>query len=290
MPSSTGPAPVQGSEESPYDLALPACDFTPWSGPPRRSILVCTHPRSGSTLLGELMRLAGGLGCPLEYLHRGFRPRLAERWLARDLGGYVDALHRHRTEGNGVLSIKLFWQDIEEVAHERAPGRFPPSGPTSPEATTEQDYRDLWSLLTDLLPHPEFVHLERLDRVRQAVSAIVASQTGLWRSIEGVGRQQAVAAPQYDYDRIAGMIAFADASHAHWRRFFAVNGVTPYGATYEDLSRDPEGTAGRLCAAFGAASLPTTTRMRRQANDTSEGMVLRFLRDHADRGARLRLA
>lgn len=282
MSSSTRPAAGPVSE-SPYDLALPAADFAPWSGPPRRSLLVCTHPRSGSTLLGEAMRFAGGLGCPLEYLHRGFRPRLAERWRAADLPTYIEALHRHRTEENGVLSIKLFWQDVEEVAHERAPGRFPPPGTLPPQATAEQVYRDLRSLLGDLLPNPTFVHLERQDRVRQAVSAIVASQTGLWRSIEGVGRQDAVAAPQYDYERISGMIAFADYSHAHWRQFFAVNGVAAYRLTYEDLSADFEGASRRLCAILGAAAVPRKQRMRRQANTTSEAMVLRFLRDHAQR-------
>ena len=280
---STRPASALASEESPYDLALPEADFASWAGPPRRSILVCTHPRSGSTLIGEAMRVAGGLGCPLEYLHRGFRPRLAERWRANDVQRYVKALHRHRTEPNGVLSIKLFWQDIEEVAHELAPHRFPPPGAISAEATTEQDYRDLSTLVGDLLPHPEFVYLERLDRVRQAVSAIVASQTGLWRSIPGVGRQEAVAEPDYDYGRLAGMIAFADYSHGHWRRFFAVNGVTPYRLTYEDLSADFESASGRLCAMLGATSVPRTRRMRRQANATSEEMVLQFLRDHAQR-------
>lgn len=274
---------VSISSPEPYDLTLERHDFPAWNGAPRRSLLMCSHPRSGSTLLGEQMRFAGGLGCPLEYLHRGFRPTLAERWGSRDLESFIRALHRHRTESNGVLSVKLFWQDIEEVAHELAPGRFPPPFTTSWEATTDQDYRDLKGLLTDLFPHPEFVHLERQDRVRQAVSAIVAAQTGLWRSIPGVGRQHAIVAPGYDYDRIAGMIAFADSSHAHWRRFFAANGVAPYRLTYEELSEDLDETSGRLCRRLGGTSLPPTTRMRRQANGASESLVLRFLQDHASR-------
>jgi LPS sulfotransferase NodH len=229
------------------------------------------------------MQSARGLGCPLEYLHRGFRPAFAERWCAYDLQTYVAALHRHRTESNGVLSIKLFWQDIEEAAHERAPDQFPPPGEASLETTTEQDYRNLSELVSDLLPHPQYVYLERQDRVRQAVSAIIASQTGLWRSIPGVGRQKAVAVPEYSYDRIAGMIAFSDYSHARWRRYFAANGVEPYRLTYEELVAEFAGTAGRLCAAFGATSVPSVQRMQRQANEASDAMVLRFLQDHAAR-------
>ena len=268
---------------SPYDLALAGADCARWEGPPRRSVVICSHPRSGSTLIGEAIRFAGGLGCPLEYLHGGFRPTIAARWHAPDLDAYVAALHRYRTEPNGVFSIKLFWQDVEDVAHERAPDRFPPRGTTPPEAMHERDYHDLRALLADLLPDSSFVHLERRDRVRQAVSAMVAAQTGLWRSIPGVGRQEAVGAATYDYDRILGMIAFADYSHAHWRGFFAANGVEPYRVTYEELVDDFEHVLNGLFAWLGSASVPPPRRMLRQADQTTEAMVLRFLRDHAAR-------
>ena len=118
-----------------YDLSLSANDFAPWEGSPARSIVICSHPRSGSTLLGEAIHFAGGLGCPLEYLHRGFRPTLAARWQAPDLDTYVAAMHRWRTDPSGTVATKLFWQDVEEIAHERAPDRFPPPGAARPEDT-----------------------------------------------------------------------------------------------------------------------------------------------------------
>lgn len=273
--------PTPSASASPYDLTLAGADFVRWDGPPGRSIVICSHPRSGSTLLGEAIRFAGGLGCPLEYLHRGFRPAIAARWDAPDLDAYAAALHRHRTEPNGVLSIKLFWQDVEDVAHEHAPQRFPPPGTTPAAVTPAQDYRDLGALVADLLPHPEFVYLERRDRVRQAVSAMVAEQTGVWRSIPGVGRQQAVGVAAYDYDRILRLIALADYSQEHWRAFFAANGVEPYRVTYEELVDDFERVMSGLFARLGSAAAPPPRRMRRQADRTTEAMVLRFLRDHA---------
>ena len=270
---------------SPYDLTLAGADFARWDGPPRRSIVICSHPRSGSTLLGEAIRFAGGLGCPLEYLHRGFRPAIAARWQAPDLDAYAAALHRHRTEANGVLSIKLFWQDVEDVAHERAPDRFPPPGSTSAAMMPARDYRDLRTVVADLLPDAEFVYLERRDRVRQAVSAMVAMQTGLWRSIPGVGRQHAVGTARYDYDEILRLIALADYSHEHWQGFFAANGVEPYRVTYEELVDEFEAVVNRLFARLGSASAPPPSRMQRQADQTTEAMVLRFLRDYAARTA-----
>ena len=247
--------------------------------------MICSHPRSGSTLLGEAIRFAGGLGCPLEYLHRGFRPTIAARWQAPDLDAYAAALHRHRTEPNGVCSIKLFWQDVEDVAHERAPDRFPPPGTKPAAAMHGRDYRDLRALVADLLPNPEFVYLERRDRVRQAVSAMVAMQTGLWRSIPGVGRQQAVGAAAYDYEEILRLIALADYSHEQWCGFFAANGAEPYRVTYEELVDEFERVMNGLFARLGSASAPPPRRMQRQADQTTEAMVLRFLRDHAARMA-----
>ena len=79
---------------SPYDLTLAGADCPRWDGPPRRSILICSHPRSGSTLLGEAIRFAGGLGCPLEYLHRaslqGTAGALTEIKFAESVSGADD--------------------------------------------------------------------------------------------------------------------------------------------------------------------------------------------------------
>ena len=282
---------MRTTRESTYDLALPSADYPVWEGKPRRAILICSHPRSGSTLLGEALYSAGDLGCPLEYLHRGFRPKLAEAWGQDSLPGYVAQLHRRRTGPDGTLSIKLFWQDVEEIAHEVAPDRFPPPRTLAPEQVSARDYRELAKLLADILPAPEYVYLERGDRVRQAVSTIIAVQTGLWRSIPDVRSQIAAANASYDYDRILAAIAFADYSHGHWKRFFTVNGLSPAGISYEALVGDYSGTIGSLLKRLGSRMTgATAVRLHRQSNASSEGMVLRFLADHAARAAQIQAA
>lgn len=267
-----------------YDLSLDANDFAAWGGPPRRSLVICSHPRSGSTLLGEAIHFAGGLGCPLEYLHRGFRPTLAERWGAPDLDAYVAAMHRWRTDPSGTFSIKLFWQDIEEIAHERAPDLFPPPRTLSPDSCDDATYRAYHALLADILPSPTLVLLERRDVVRQAVSAMIATQTGLWRAIPGVGRSEARAAADYDYDRILALVSFGRDSADHWTRYFEAIGARPYRVVYEDLVRDYAATVGALLADLGRPGEVPAQRMRRQSDGVGEAMVLRFLREHATLG------
>ncbi len=268
-----------------YDLSLGTNDFAAWEGAPHRTLMVCSHPRSGSTLLGEAIHFAGGLGCPLEYLHRGFRPTLAGRWRAPDLGSYVAAMHRWRTDPSGVFSIKLFWQDIEEIAHERAPDRFPPPRILSPDDSDDATYRAYHNLLADILPNPTMILLERRDIVRQAVSAMIASQTGLWRAIPGVGLSEARGAADYDYERILGLVSLGRDSADHWTRYFRAIDVQPARVVYEDLVRDYAATVGALLADLGRPGEAPPQRMRRQSDAIGEAMVLRFLREHAMRQA-----
>ncbi len=267
-----------------YDLALPPADYEQWEGPPKRSIVICSHPRSGSTLLGEALYFSGDQGCPLEYLHRGFRPNLAALWGSASLSDYVAQLHRRRTCSNGNFAIKVFWQDLEDVAHEMAPDRFPMPLTSKPNEASPAYYQSLQALFATILPNPIFVYLVRADRVRQAISAITAVQTGLWRSIPGVGRQAPIAPADYDFDRIMAAIALGDHCHGHWRRFFDANSVLPHALTYEDLVGNYEAVVGALLRQLGSASQAAPPRrMQRQADDTNEAMVLQFLGDYAKR-------
>lgn len=239
-----------------YDLASAQADYPVRNGPPERSVVICSHPRSGSTLLGEAVYAAGGLGCPLEYLHRGFRPTFAERWEAPDLASYVRALQRHRTDPSGVISIKLFWRDVEDVVAEGG---------------------DLFDGPRPILPSPTFVFLTRRDRVRQAVSAFIASQTACFRALPGPASPGPAA--EYDYEGILRQLAAADYSNARWLEFFASRGVNPYRVEYERLASEYDRTAAAVLAHLGRVVTPPTPRLQRQATAQSEEFVRRFLVD-----------
>lgn len=104
-----------------YDLASIRADYPIRLDAPSQSLILCSYQRSGSTLLGEAIHDASGLGCPLEYFHTGFRPRFARRWNADNIRTYAEAVYRYRTDPSGILSVKLFWYDLEEIAAEIAP-------------------------------------------------------------------------------------------------------------------------------------------------------------------------
>lgn len=262
----------------PYDLATAEHDYPIWSGPPARTVLICTHPRSGSTLLGEALYFAGDLGCPLEYFHVGFRPRLEAEWDAHGTAEFTRAVWRRRTAPNGVLSVKLMWRDVQELALEREPDGFAELESSPPEAVSHATYVRLAQLVRELLPSPTCVHLYRRDRLRQAVSATIATQTGQWRAIPGAEMTR-VREPEYDEETIARLIGYSDFCHGHWHNLIAVMDAPCLSLAYEDLVRDYAATTGELLVALGSDGAPPPVRMRRQADTMSEAFVRRYLQE-----------
>jgi len=265
----------------PYDLASAAHDYPPWEGSPHRTVLLCTHPRSGSTLLGEALFFAGGLGCPLEYFHAGFRPSFARRWNAPAYDSLSAAVRRHRTSPEGTLGVKLFWRDLEEIGRDADPAleRFANVPPSEVPAAY---YATLAKHVARLFPNPQFVHLWREDRLRQAVSAVLAVETGRWRSIPGATREVASATASFDADRIERIMSYSDFCHGHFRNLFAAMAATPHTLCYEALTADYGTSVRAVLRHLGSDAEPRAPRMRRQADEASEAMVLRYLRERAE--------
>lgn len=267
-----------------YDLTRAEHDYPAWHGKPKRTVLLCTHPRSGSTLLGEAMTFAGGLGCPIEYFHHGFRPGLLERWGTRTVHEDIEAVHRFRTDPSGTMSVKLFWRDVQEMVARLDPANFGDFHEAMPENTSPDTYRAIAALLEPAFPNPSYIHLWRADRLRQAASALTAVQTGRWRSIPQMGDQPDRSPPEYDFDRIDGLIAYGDMCQGHWRNFFAANGVKPHELTYEQIAADYEQSMGGVLEFLGSAAAVPPARMRKQSDTGNEASVLRYLRERSSRG------
>jgi LPS sulfotransferase NodH len=227
------------------------------------------------------LSFAGGLGCPLEYYHAGFRPTAAARWQAPSLTDFAAAVTTHRTDPSGTLSVKLFWRDVAELAIEIDPARFAFLTESLPAETGVETYRAIADLLGPLFPAPVYIHLFRRDRVRQAISTVAANDTGQWRHIPDIDERESVARPRFDLDRIEKFIGYSDFCHDHWRNFFAAIGATPFVMTYEELAANYDDAVTRVLRFLGSDGAPPPIRMRRQADEQSEAVVLRFLRERA---------
>lgn len=247
-----------------------------WSeATPRRSCIVCSTPRCGSTLLGEGLIASKLAGVPMEYINRVHTLPLMKRWRCVSSLEYLQVLPRRRTGPNGVFGIKLHWSQFASLCHD--------FGIADSDLSAEAHIQRR-NFLEKQFPRPVFVHISRLNRVEQAVSWYVAANTGRWLEREGASSS----APEVPYD-FHGILRFhheIEYQESCWRAFFRANGIRPYPVVYEQFVHDYEGTLRNILRALHqgeseeveAVALPKPS-LRKQANAKSQEFVHRYLED-----------
>lgn len=243
---------------------------------PERSYLVCSTPRSGSTLVCQALAQTGVAGRPEEYfeaLRHSGRPRtpqeyftgnadtsildhLGERvvgdepsprsplWSRTAYDRYLDWAFAAGTTENGVFGAKLMW------------GYF---GDFVSLLRNVPAFRDLSlaELLPAVFPDVQLVRVVRANKVRQAVSLWKAVQTATWSVSESSGPKDAH--PPYKsfleehrpdlrfhYRAIEHLLNQILQQEAFWDTFFAHTGIEPILVLYENFAGDYTTSAHRL--------------------------------------------
>jgi trehalose 2-sulfotransferase len=269
------------------------------------SYLVCATPRSGSTLLCELLKDTGVAGRPEEYFEArsdtglpphpcdylenlprtgaGIRddttpPRAPAHSSLLGLESYREHLDRSfelGTTANGVFGAKLMWRNLPDLR--QFAGELP-----------EYSNFGLYELLERLFRNPRYVWVTRNDKVRQAVSLWRALQTRSWRLEHAGGAQQVEL--QYRFEGIDHLVRSLQADDEGWQEFFNRHRITPLRITYEDqLEPDPEGTVRAVLDYIGVqppGSWRPRVKLRRQADALSDDWVAAYHRDAALRSGR----
>ncbi len=247
-----------------------------------RSYVICTSPRSGSTLLCGLLAETGMAGRPDSHFHE---PSL-DRWLEchglsdrrftsdEDARRAVFASIRDKGDGGtGVFGLRLqqgsrdyFLEQVDRLY----PGR-------------SNDVERIEAAFGPTL----FIYLKRTDRLAQAVSRVMAEQTGLWhRNADGseLERLAPPREPSYERKSIERHMTALAAMDADWERWFAREHPAPLRVDYEDLARAPQATLARLLEALGLDPIhasrvqPPTAKL---AGAESGEWIERFTREMA---------
>ncbi|WP_136658353.1 Stf0 family sulfotransferase [Nitratireductor sp. XY-223] len=222
-----------------------------------RSYMICTAPRSGSTLLCKMLAATNVAGRPGSHFHD---PSL-DGWLAAYDLNEVDftsrrdalravfdaacALGRGDTDVFGLRmqrgSFNHFMQQLEVLL----PGRM----------------RDVDRIEAEFGP-TLFLHLSRPDRLDQAISRLRAEQTGLWhRWADGTELERTAPSQEarYDADAIARhMVALSELDEA-WERWFEREALQPVRIRYEALSDDPQTVLAEVLSSLGLDPLIART-------------------------------
>ncbi|WP_420411491.1 Stf0 family sulfotransferase [Roseibium sp.] len=217
--------------------------------PTYQSYVLCTSPRSGSTLCCRLLKASGAAGDPQSYFHK---PSVSS-WQA-ELGVVPDPSHSDRealkavfatarqkgTANTGLFGLRLQRHSFEYFFKKLAD--FHPQLP-SDRARFEAEFG------TTL-----FIHLTRQDKIQQAVSYVKAQQTGLWHQAPDGTELERLSAPQdpvYDPEALRSTYDQFLKYDQDWSDWFAKEKITPYRVTYDQLSADPQGTLREILRALG---------------------------------------
>ena len=213
------------------------------------SYVICTSPRSGSTLLCKLLARTGVAGNPASYFHR---PSIAA-WcnalsLTRDASApkrdVLDMVFQAAiAEGSletGIFGLRLQRHSFDFFAQNLA--------------LLHAEFSSDAQRLHAAFGRTSFIHLTRQDKVEQAVSHVKAEQTGLWHMAPDGTELERLAppgTPAYDADQIrARFIELTDYDRG-WESWFEAQEIEPLYITYEMLSGDPIDTLRRVLDHLG---------------------------------------
>lgn len=199
--------------------------------------VICGTPRSGSTLICEMLAATGVAGRPNSYFRQQDIVYWADQWSVPHPDGtenaafdqtYLDAMQREGSNGTGVFGLRIMWASLADASRrlDRAGG-----GTASIETRLEQAFGPI-----------AFIHLSRDDKAAQAVSLLRAEQSGLWHLASDGSVLEGSAAPQpvrYDEQRLTAVFKDLENDDTAWNAFFAERRIEPLRLTYETVTANP---------------------------------------------------
>jgi LPS sulfotransferase NodH len=237
-----------------------------------RSYFLCTTPRSGSTLLCDLLAATGVAGRPESYFRKPDLPAWSKRLHVPsepDVGlAYLSTVQEYGAAGTGLFGCRIMWESMAELLS-RLDVLYP--GLPGGAAPIEQAFGPTL-----------YVHLTRADKAAQAVSLLKALQSGLWhRNSDGTVREgpDQPQATSYDAALIAEHFDRLSQHDGAWRAWFAESGITPVTVGYDALIADPQLAVAEILSALGldrARASNVKPRTAKLAEDDSLNWIERF--------------
>jgi LPS sulfotransferase NodH len=274
---------------------------------PHTSYLICSTPRTGSSLLCDALTGTGVAGRPEEYFQfrarTGFprRPQeyfegagdpeildiLGPRTHVEDVEARYDPSRFERyeqyldwavdagTTPNGVFGAKVMWGYFNGFVTGL---RWALPGGRQRLAVPD--------LVQSVFPNLTYITVSRRDKVRQAVSLWRALQTWSWSSEQNADRAVGDHLT-YSHAAIAHLIRDTEDHEFGWRQFFRECGVEPFDVVYEDFAARYEDTIRDLLRHVGvveADSIAIAQPTRRpQADDLSRRWAERYRAESGQR-------
>ena len=233
-----------------WDQFSQAYDLPSYEAQPNVYI-IASLPRSGSHFLGHLLANSGELGSPLEYLHPNHLRKWREVLGASTSADALRELFRRRTSPSGWFGLKAHWNHFADALVDTS--------------------------IADLLRPRQYIFIRRSDQLGQAISLVLARQTGAWISFHGRRSE-----PVYSFEAITTARQEIEAQDRSWADYFLRTKTEPLTVRYEDLVDDPAAILQKVSDALGVRVTPgkrTLAMPKVQATQINKEWRVRFMAD-----------
>lgn len=241
------------------------------------SYIICGTPRTGSTMLCNLLAATGIAGNPDSFFMRDVDEVWASEWgLPKREGmthqaycaAYLKAAIASGKAQTGVFGLRLMRENLGDLM-----AMIDAVYPGLPEDK---------SRLQAAFGRTLCIHLLRGDKLAQAVSMVKAEQTGLWHIAPDGKELERLAPPQpprYDFDRIAAKLDTLTGYDTAWLDWFKAEDIAPLTIEYEALSANPSQIINGIIQELGFDEdvfVPADPGVGRLSDETSREWVRRF--------------
>ncbi len=211
--------------------------------------IICATPRSGSTLLCDLLSATKVAGRPHSFFMSQFYSEWAtyfgtsvtdwpsEHEFDRE---YLDAALQEGAGESEVFGMRLMWESVTDLC-ERLRVLYP-------------NIQSDCDLFTATFGSPVYIYLSRKDTVAQAISHLKAEQSGLWHvATDGSERERIKQGhpPVYDEPALLKYVTEQESHDAAWVSWFDRQGIQPVRVLYESLSAAPQIELAKVLSAIG---------------------------------------
>lgn len=206
-------------------------------------VFFCFTNRCGSNYIAELMASGGLMPLAGENLNFDTVINLSRAKGARSFQEFFRVLMR-RTMVNGIVAIKVAPSHLALLSD---------SG-----------------ILDQIIGRSHFIVIERADKLAQAISLLIAFQTGRFTS-KMVGN--AVEEPEFDRDALEHIVDAIAEDYRLFSVFFGHNGIVPTNLSYEQVVSDPDHAISYAGRAIGLPDLQIQNQklsLARQSSSINE--------------------
>ena len=184
----------------------------------KKTLLLCSTPRSGSHFLASIIASIDYLGKPFEYFHESHLKVWKKDLEAKSVPNILEYLIRKRTSPFGIFSVKAHWEQLKWFNK-----KFP--------------------VTTKKLNLQNYLFIERKDLLEQAISLEIAFQSKAFISMA----EPASVELNYSRRRINKHISQFQEKYNEWEKYFNNINIDPCRINYEDLVKDPGLQLFRIC-------------------------------------------